>query len=114
MKENPFDELKGEQLSSVTFVQDYLQLHFDGPFITYYQWPEIRLNDSLIKFKDQGYRDLLCGQIAKIVKDTYFDENRIVEIEFEDKSVISVSLDKQVDSYEILNFINSKQEWTII
>ena len=25
------DQLRGEQLSAVTFVQDYLQLWFDGP-----------------------------------------------------------------------------------
>ena len=28
-----FEELRGEQLSAVTFVQDYLQLWFDGPGI---------------------------------------------------------------------------------
>ena len=26
--------IEGEQLSAVTFVQDYVQLHFDGPTIT--------------------------------------------------------------------------------
>jgi len=37
-------KLIGEQLSSVEFVQDYLQLHFDGRTITAYVWPKVFVN----------------------------------------------------------------------
>jgi len=33
-EEKSLQMLIGEQLSAVTFVQDYVQLHFDGPRLT--------------------------------------------------------------------------------
>ncbi|MBK7808451.1 MAG: hypothetical protein IPJ51_19490 [Saprospiraceae bacterium] len=50
------DKLINEQLSSVEFVQDYLQLHFDGRTITSYIWPIINIKNENLIFGDVVYR----------------------------------------------------------
>ena len=66
-KTSPLEKLKGRNLSAVTFVQDYLQLQFDGPFLNIFVWPRITVSGKSLSFGMQGYRDELCGQIAKTV-----------------------------------------------
>jgi hypothetical protein len=117
MIENPFEELVGEQLSSVEFVQDYVQLHFDGPTLTLYVWPTVVIDASTSAFRDSQYRDRLCEQIAKKIKETVFLNGKQLDLVFEDETKISVSLDEtnpENTGPEILNFIDSKKEWTVI
>src|ERR1700686_1222650 len=59
----PLEKIVGEQLSSVEFVQDYVQLHFDGPTITAFVWPTLNLGGNIMCFGDAGYRDALCARI---------------------------------------------------
>ncbi len=84
--------LKGEQLSAVTFVQDYLQLHFDGPCLNGYVWPSIEVGNSKCQFNEPGYRDKLCTLIAKKVLDATASEDEFLRIEFIDGSRIEFSL----------------------
>lgn len=77
MKENPLDRLVGEQLSSVIFVQDYLQLDFDGKRLTLNVWPTVVRSEERISFGDAGYRDTLCGLIATTVTETSETETLI-------------------------------------
>src|SRR5438105_997105 len=62
-----FEQLRGEQLSSVAFVQDYLQLFFDGPGINVTNPLTVESAAEKITSWQSGFRDLLCAQIAKIV-----------------------------------------------
>ena len=87
-----FDELYGNQLSSVEFVQDYLQLRFDGPCINVYNPLTVKTARSEIKSWDNGFRDLLCGQITKIVKIVNFESERELRLQFLDDSLIIISL----------------------
>ena len=82
----------GEQLSSVEFVQDYVQLHFDGPILTAFVWPVVRIPGALIRVKDPGYKDALCARIGRNVRKVNFLEAVELLVEFEDDSIISVSL----------------------
>lgn len=68
-----FDELIGSQLSSVEFVQDYLQLRFDGPTINVNNPLTVKADKKVITSWNEGFRDLLCSQITKIV--TQFPSN---------------------------------------
>lgn len=65
------DKLINEQLSSVEFVQDYLQLHFDGRTITSYIWPIINIKNESLIFGDVLYRNALCDFIGNKVKDIF-------------------------------------------
>jgi hypothetical protein len=45
-EEQSLQMLIGEPLSAVTCVQDYLQLHFDGPRLTVFSHPVIRFGEQ--------------------------------------------------------------------
>jgi len=62
-----FEQLLGEQLSAVTFVQDYLQLWFDGPGINVTNPLTVQTGQASVTSWRPGFRDALCSQIAKIV-----------------------------------------------
>ena len=94
-KTNQLDCLIGEQLSAVQFIQDYLQLHFDGHGLTCYIWPEVYLKNQKFKFGNIEYRNKLCELIAKIVKTVTIIENDLLTIEFADNSRINLSLDSR-------------------
>jgi hypothetical protein len=87
-----FDELQGEQLSAVTFVQDYLQLWFDGPGINVTNPLQVTSGDQCRVSWQPGFRDLLCGQIAKRVWHVEYLRGDALRITFEDGSSLSISL----------------------
>ena len=86
------DELLGEQLSAVTFVQNYLQLWFDRPGINVTNPLTVRTAAATIVSWQPGFRDLLCGQIAKVVAAVEYRAGEILSIGFEDGSGLSISL----------------------
>jgi len=92
-----FKELLGSQLSSVEFVQDYLQLRFDGPCISVFNPLTVKTKQSEITSWNDGFRDLLCNQITKVVTQVSFESNKQLSIEFMDRSEINVSL--RADDY---------------
>ena len=55
---NYFDILIGEQLSSVTFVMDYLQLDFDGNRLTCNVWPVVNVANNSYKYQQTEYRNV--------------------------------------------------------
>lgn len=88
-----FSDLRDTALSSVEFVQDYLQLHFDGPLLTLYAWPHVADVDGIsVAFGEPGYRDALCSVIGETVSDPELDEGRSLTLEFENGTVIALSL----------------------
>ena len=60
-------DLNGRQLGAVVFVQDYLQLQFDGSTLTMTTWPVVH-GACEMNYGDAGYRDALCDCIAKVVE----------------------------------------------
>lgn len=88
----PFQELVGEQLSAVTFVQDYLQLWFDGPGINVTIPLTVHSGALSVTSWQPGFRDAICGQIAKLVKSIIYRDADALEIHFEDGSRVSISL----------------------
>ena len=84
-------ELVGQPLSSVEFVQDYVQLHFDGPTLTAYTRPTISVRSSTLAWCDSGYRDALCEQIGSVVHRVKVQPEE-VSLLFESGSGIEVSL----------------------
>ena len=87
-----FNELVGEQLSAVTFVQDYLQLHFDGPAINVYASLRVTTGAGSWQSGDPSFRDAVCAQIAKVVRSAGGIEGEEIRIGFDDRSEIAISL----------------------
>jgi hypothetical protein len=104
----------GEQLSSVVFVQDYVQLHFDGPTLTAITLPTIEVSKITLGWGTPGYRDALCERIGKTVRRASMIENKELRIEFDDNSVILISIkpeDHRGDEAVIFN--NTKDWWAL-
>jgi hypothetical protein len=84
--------IQGEHLSAVTFVQDYVQLQFDGPTITAITRPVVRAEGAEFEFDTPGYRDQLCSFITKIVRRATVWRGDRLQLDFGERSVILVSL----------------------
>jgi len=105
------DRLKGEQLSSVEFVHDYVQLRFDGPYLSVYVGPTIESKSRRLDWNTPGYRDELCGCIGrKLVSVSVRDED--VTLRFEHGVAIVISLRKEDRvGPEALQFVDGTGIW---
>jgi hypothetical protein len=98
----------GEQLSAVAFVQDYVELHFDGPVIRALTNPIVYLGDAQIRFPGPGSRDALCQFIGRLVTKVELLEGVSLSCHFHGGGSIAVPLDDA--SYrcaEAMNFQES-------
>jgi len=90
--------LEEQELNSVVFVQDYLQLDFNGPGLTLFHWPEVFVSGSTslpegsYAFGEPGYRDALCSQIGERVSGATLQAGAALEIEFETGTIFRSSL----------------------
>jgi hypothetical protein len=91
-KISTLERLKGHELSAVTFVRDYLQLQFDGPFLNIFVWPRIMAPGASVSLEMPGYRDGLCAQIGKTVGGVAVETDVNFRLFFTDGSMIEVSL----------------------
>ncbi len=104
------DTLVGEQLSSVTFVQDYLQLDFDGKRLTLNVWPVICNHRQRLSIEDGGYRDLLCSIIGQEVTGALDTESNI-SLTFGDNSILWVDLTSQLDIERVVFEDTGTSRW---
>ena len=93
--EGALASIVGEQLSAVVFVQDYVQLQFDGPTLTAITLPVVVDNGAVYQWDTPGFRDKLCARIAKTVSAASVAEDREIRIELDDESSIIISLRPQ-------------------
>src|SRR6266571_7514110 len=61
------ERIVGEQLGAVSFVQDYVEFHFDGPVIRALAAPIVKEDGQTIRFPAPGSRDKLCSLIGRPV-----------------------------------------------
>jgi hypothetical protein len=64
------EALVEEELGSVVFVMDYLQLDFGAARFSAYAWPTVTIGNVRREFGDSGYRDALCALITHEVIST--------------------------------------------
>ncbi len=101
------------ELSAVTFVRDYIQLHFDGPTINAITLPTVVVGGSVFSPADPGYRDALCARIGTRIRAAYADPGQRLQIEFTDGSSLSISLrpeDRRAEEAAVYNDPLTK-EW---
>lgn len=90
--------LTGEQLSSVTFVADYVQLDFNGPRLTAFSSPIVEVDGIRHRFPAPGSRDALCSLIQQFVSHADAQDGRSIELTFDSGARLSISL--EADAYE--------------
>jgi len=93
--------IEGEELKSVAFVEDYLELRFGTPVITLYDWPYVLLTDFSVGYGEPEYRNALCAQIGEMVSTAVLDEDDALTIELANGVVFGLSLrEEDVDGPE--------------
>ncbi len=110
-----FESIIGEKLSAITFVLDYWQFQFDGPTINALTRVEINAHGQRLRDGDDQFRNLICGQVGKIVVGVTLTQQEAFTIAFEDQSFISISL--KADDYrgpEAMVFFGQNQTVGII
>ena len=62
--------IEGEELRSVAFVEDYLELRFGTPLLTLFSWPYVMLPEFSVAFGDvcshpfTGFLWSICGPFS--------------------------------------------------
>ncbi|MBS1798305.1 MAG: hypothetical protein JSS95_00625 [Acidobacteria bacterium] len=82
----------GEELNAVEFVQDYLQLRFESPLLTFYAWPHVLFSEYSLAYGEPEYRNALCAQIGEKVEEATLDEGDSLTLKLENGTVIALSL----------------------
>ncbi|MBV8191778.1 MAG: hypothetical protein JOY64_35515 [Alphaproteobacteria bacterium] len=90
-RDDPLSYLENRELSGITFVRDYVQLHFDSAFINAFVWPTITTGDKAFKKQTPGYRDVLCDQIGQHVVAAVAMPDTSISVHFQ-ASVLEISL----------------------
>ncbi len=114
MEDDILSDIVGEQLIEVDFVLDYIQLGFDGPYLTIFMFPRVEIGEVVIKPGQPGYRDALCKRITKIVKAATAVENEKIQIVFDDGSKFTISLcPEDYTTVEAAIFRNGPERWEV-
>ena len=91
----------GEELKAVEFVEDFLQLRFEGPLLTFYAWPHVLFPEFSVAYGEPEYRNALCAQIGQTVAEASLEEDDRLTIELESGTVLAVSLrEEDIDGPE--------------
>jgi hypothetical protein len=93
--------IEGEELKTVAFTEDFLELRFGTPLLTLYDWPHVLLTDFSVAFGEPEYRNALCAQIGEMVSVASLEEDDALTIEFANGVVFGLSLrEEDVDGPE--------------
>ena len=84
--------LVGEELKSVCFVEDYLELCFEDVKVTLYAWPHVLLTEFSVAFGEPEYRNALCAQLGEEVVEASIEEGSALTIELANAVVFGLSL----------------------
>ena len=104
--------IDGQELSAVEFVQDYLQLRFEGPLLTLFVWPELFREEGSYAYGEPEYRNHLCALLSEGVTAATLEENEAIEIEFQSGVIVRASLrEEDLDSPVAGEFSDGAETW---
>jgi hypothetical protein len=84
--------LKAKEVTSVEFVHDYIQFHFNSAVLSMYTMPSvITAQRGYLSTVDPGYRDALCSLIGRTFQSVQLDRQQMV-INFSADMSVTVSL----------------------
>ena len=86
------EAIVGQELSAVEFVSDFLQLRFEGPVVSFLEWPDVFREEGSYAFGEPEYRNVLCAVIGEAVSAASVEEGEAIEIVFENGVTVRASL----------------------
>src|SRR5690554_6931510 len=117
MEENKIlNKLKNLELKAVIFIMDYIQLELGEVKLSVYTLPNVMKNGIRTMPSNESYPyelKSLIGEKIKNVNHRIQDES--IEIEFTNKTILSISLkesDKSCAEVMMINFDNGK-DWAV-
>ncbi|SNS74062.1 hypothetical protein SAMN05216276_10159 [Streptosporangium subroseum] len=115
MTDSLLSALIGEEMSSVIFIRDYVQLDFDGPKLSLFSWPQIAVDSTVRLMGDPGYRDTLCALIGHAVLAATEDTDTGLVVDFGLGSVVVKPEPSQVEGPEIalLMGFTDRADWMV-
>jgi len=84
--------LLGEPLSAVSFVMDYVELHFNGSYLRCLVPPVVEQGGRVARFPEPGSRDALCALIGAEVRAIGAVDGGELRVEFSDGALVTASL----------------------
>lgn len=93
MNESNVQSLSGRALAGVGFIQDYVELYFDGPILRCIANPLVAIDSQTVRFPETGSRDTLCELIGRKVVHVSVHSNTAIEIEFSGGATVKIPLD---------------------
>jgi hypothetical protein len=105
----------GERLSSVEFVEDYVQMRFNGATLTAFTQPTVSIDNQTLHWGEPGYRDELCRQIGHPVKSVSIRAGEFIEVLFDDNMKVQISIrDRDYRGAEAAKFDSVSGDWWVI
>jgi hypothetical protein len=94
---NKVEDLVRQGISSVCFVQDYVEFHFGGPFpiLRSISNPRISVAGTEYVFPQPRSRDALCGVIGSTARTVNIKENSFLELTTSGDCKITIPLDAE-------------------
>ncbi len=91
--------ISGQELKSVTFIEDFLELRFGASCLTLYDWPHVLLTDFSVAYGEPEYRNAVCAQIGEEVVEASLEEGDALTVELANGVVFGLSLrEEDVDA----------------
>jgi hypothetical protein len=91
--------LIGEEVKSVCFVEDYLELCFGDVKVTLFAWPHVLLTEFSVAYGEPEYRNAVCAQIGEEVAEASLEEGSALTIELQNGVVFGLSLrEEEIDA----------------
>ena len=97
LSDRGMESIVGEMMSSIEFVMDYVQLHFNNSTLTSFTYPLVHVDGKNLGQTDAGYRDAICALIGRYVARTETRPEEALKIVFAEGNEIEVSL-READS----------------
>jgi hypothetical protein len=94
----------GEELGSICFVRDYVELHFDGPIVRAISLPNVTLGEKCFLPDSSGWRDALCSLIGRELKEISLDE-RFLKLIFHSTARVEIQLSPLGPAGEAMHFV---------
>jgi hypothetical protein len=111
-----FADLIEADFAGVTFIRDYLQLHFDVGFLLNAYTPvTVCCGGASATLGENAFANLLVRQIGKVVCGVDLRSREALTIRFEDGSTIAVSL--RLEDYsgpEAIHFVRPDHRWLVV